>query len=125
MSALGRAKQLRSQPTDAENMLGQQLRAHRLGDAKFKRQQPIGRYIVDFVCLERRLIIEADGGQHNDCATDVERDEWLRGQGFVLLRFWNNKIMQNLDGVLSRILEHLQPANTTLSPTPLPSREGK
>ncbi|NOT12459.1 MAG: endonuclease domain-containing protein [Methylococcaceae bacterium] len=96
------AKYLRSHQTDAEQRLWYHLRAHRFMNLKFKRQRPIGRYIVDFVCLEYRLIIEADGGQHGDEA-DQLRDIWLKTQGFTILRFWNHEILQQTEAVLERI----------------------
>jgi very-short-patch-repair endonuclease len=83
---------------------------------KFKRQKPMGRYIVDFVCEERRLIIEIDGGQHAEqVGYDRHRDAWLCSQGYMLLRFWNNEVMQELEAVLEQIRSTL-----TLSPAPLP-----
>jgi very-short-patch-repair endonuclease len=83
---------------------------------KFKRQKPIGSYIVDFVCLEHRLIIELDGGQHAEqIAYDQERDEWLRSQGYTVLRFWNNDVMQNLEGALEQIRLPLSPAPSPTS----------
>ena len=112
---LPNAKALRSNQTDAEQRLWYHLRAHRFMGLKFKRQKPIGRYIVDFVCLEHRLIIELDGGQHAEqVAYDQERDEWLRSQGYTVLRFWNNDVMQNLEGMLEQI-------RLTLSPSPSPT----
>lgn len=87
------AKALHKRMTDAEQFLWRQLRAHRLVEAKFKRQQPIGPYIVDFVCFEARLVIEVDGGQHQDCNTDRIRDAWLESQGFRVLRFWNHEVL--------------------------------
>lgn len=112
---LTRAKALRSQQTDAEQRLWYHLRAHRFMGLKFKRQKPVGRYIVDFVCLEHRLIVELDGGQHAEqIAYDQDRDEWLRGQGYTVLRFWNNDVMQNLEGVLEQI-------RLALSPNPSPT----
>ena len=113
------AREMRATATDAETTLWRQLRAHRFAGYKFKRQQPIGKYIVDFVCFEAGLIVEVDGGQHNESAADQVRDAWLRSRGFVVLRFWNNEVSQNLDGVLTRILEALTP-----SPQPL-SHEGR
>ncbi len=107
-------KSLRRNMTEAEQMLWRHLRAHRFGGNKFKRQQPIGPYIVDFVHFEKRLIIEADGGQHNDSNADLRRDAWLREQGFTVVRFWNNEILGNSDGVLADIADAL---NTP--PTPL------
>jgi very-short-patch-repair endonuclease len=83
---------------------------------KFKRQKPLGRYIVDFVCMERHLIVELDGGQHAEQVTyDHQRDAWLRSQGYTVLRFWNIDVMQQLEGVLEKIRETL-----TLSPGPSP-----
>lgn len=77
-----------------------------------KRQKPIGRYIVDFVCLKRRLIIEIDGDQHSEqVAYDQHRDAWLRSQGYTVLRFWNNDVMQPLEGVLEQIRPLPQPAS--------------
>ena len=113
---LDNAKALRSNQTDAEQRLWYHLRAHRFMGLKFKRQKPLGRYIVDFVCLERRLIIELDGGQHAEqAAYDRHRDAWLRNQGYTVLRFWNNEVMQQLEGVLEQIRGTL-----SLSPAPLP-----
>jgi very-short-patch-repair endonuclease len=115
------ARTMRAAPTDAEHRLWEHLRAERLPNFKFRRQQPLGDFIIDFVCLEARLIIELDGGQHNGSASDVNRDEWLASQGFVVLRFWNNEVFENLEGVLERILVQLQAAP---SPQPL-SRQGR
>ncbi|WP_374349025.1 endonuclease domain-containing protein [Chitinimonas sp.] len=113
------AKTLRQNMTDAEQLLWRHLRAHRLLDQKFRRQQPIGPYIVDFVHFVHfgaRLIVEADGGQHNGSGTDAVRDAWLTEQGFTILRFWNNEILQNTDGVLTTILTAITPS----PPAPLP-----
>lgn len=88
---LNSAKTLRSKQTDAEQRLWHHLRAHRFQGLKFKRQKPMGRYIVDFICMERQLIIEIDGGQHSEQMDyDQSRDAWLRSQGYTVLRFWNN-----------------------------------
>ena len=108
------AKDLRTRMTDAERLLWKHLRAHRLNGQKFRRQQPIGPYIVDFVHLGARLIVEADGGQHNDSATDQVRDAWLKAEGYRVLRFWNNDILQNPDAVLEEIFK-------AVSPSPCPS----
>lgn len=110
------ARNMRAAPADAEVIVWRQLRAHRFAGHKFKRQQPIGNYIADFVCFEAKLIVEVDGGQHNDSAADKLRDEWLRSQGFTVLRFWNNEVSQNLDGVLTRILEALTPSPSVPPP---------
>ena len=82
------------------------LRGKQLEGVKFRRQHPIGKYIVDFVCLEKRLILEIDGGQHaeeDEREKDDRRDQWLRSEGFRILRFWNNEVLQNLEGVLETI----------------------
>ena len=82
------------------------LRAKRLEGLKFRRQQPIGDYIVDFVCFEKRLVIEVDGGQHVSAREkDSERDRWFGEQDFRVLRFWNNEVFTNTDGVLEKIRE--------------------
>jgi len=113
--ALDNAKTLRSNQTEAEQRLWFHLRAHRFMGLKFKRQKPMGRYIVDFVCLERRLIIELDGGQHAEQVTyDQHRDEWLRRQGYTVLRFWNNDVMQQLEGVLEQIRCTLSPGTSPM-----------
>jgi very-short-patch-repair endonuclease len=108
--SLDKAKALRSNQTDAEQRLWYHLRAHRFMGLKFKRQKPVGRYIADFVCMEQRLIIELDGGQHaEEAAYDGQRDAWLRSQGYTVLRFWNNDVMQQLDSVLGQIASSLSP----------------
>ena len=113
------AKQLRRNMTEAELLLWRHLRGHRLLGVKFKRQQPLGNYIVDFVCFGGKLVIEVDGGQHLDNRQDQQRDAWLRSQGFEVLRFWNNEVLEQTEAVLERILQVLSP-----SPQPL-SREGR
>jgi len=109
MAATERCRRLRRTATDAERLLWRHLRDRRLAGAKFRRQHPMGRYVVDFFCLERALVIEVDGGQH---AVQVERDQlrdaWLRSQGCRVVRFWNNEVIDNLEGALSRILEVLE-----------------
>jgi very-short-patch-repair endonuclease len=82
------------------------LKGKNLEGIKFRRQEPIGDYIVDFVAFEKRLVIEVDGGQHADQKEkdkDIQRDVWLGSQGFKVLRFWNNEVLQNLEGVLETI----------------------
>ncbi len=111
-------KSLRANQTAAELRLWYHLRAHRFLGIKFKRQKPIGPYLVDFVCVEQRLVIEVDGGQHQDQANyDQQRDTWLRSQGYRVLRFWNNQVMFELPGVLERITGELEMPSP---PTPLP-----
>jgi very-short-patch-repair endonuclease len=114
------ARHLRRHMTDSENKLWRNLRAHRLNGEKFRRQQPIGPYVVDFVHFGARLIVEADGGQHNGEPRDEKRDAWLRAQGFKVMRFWNNEIMSNPDGVLARVLAAVN--ELPLSPDPSPAR---
>jgi len=102
-----RAKNLRKQSTDTEIHLWYYLRANRLG-YKFKRQVPIGNYIVDFVCLEKRLIIELDGGQHSDNQKyDMDRTAWLDERGFEVLRFWNHDVLQQTESVIEIIIQTL------------------
>ena len=114
---LDKAKALRTNQTDAEQRLWYYLRAHRFLGLKFKRQKPIGRYIVDFVCMERGLIVEVDGGQHaENMKYDQQRDAWLRSQGYAVLRFWNKEVMQQLESVLESIR-----LAVALSPNPSPA----
>ena len=122
------ARFLRRNMTDAERLLWHHLRAHRLCDQKFRRQQPIGPYVVDFVHFGARLVIEADGGQHNGSANDAVRDAWLKSRGFTVLRFWNDEILRNTEAVLEAILGALgkNAPPLPLSPGPSPSRgEGR
>ncbi len=97
---------LRRNATDAEQALWLHLRNRRLGGHKFRRQWTLGPYIADFCCLERGLIVEVDGGQHSP-ERDGRRTAALEAQGFVVMRFWNNDVLGNLDGVLEVILEAL------------------
>ena len=102
------SREMRKNPTDAENKLWQELRGKKLG-FRFRRQFVIdSKYIADFVCLEKRLIIECDGGQHNQNFEDIERDFYLESQNFRILRFWNNEILENLEGVLLTIKNVLE-----------------
>ena len=98
------AKSLRANMTDAERRLWYRLRAHRLEGIKFKRQVPIGRYVADFACMERKLLVEVDGGLHAESNSDVERTKWLEDQGFRILRFWNNEVLNETNAVLEIIL---------------------
>ncbi len=105
------SRAMRKNPTQAENKLWQELRSKKLGFG-FRRQFVIdSKYIADFVCLEKRLIIECDGGQHNQNFDDIERNFYLESQNFRILRFWNNEILENLEGVLSVIKEALNDDN--------------
>ncbi len=86
---------------------------------KFRRQHPIGRYVVDFVNLEKKVVVELDGGQHALDPGDKIRDEWLRTEGYKVLRFWDNQVFSNLEGVL----ENIRDALLTPHPDPLPQGE--
>jgi very-short-patch-repair endonuclease len=97
------ARRLRRDATDAENVLWQALRGRRLGGLKFRRQATFGRAIPDLFCSEKRLIVEVDGGQHSE-AKDAARTAKLESAGCRVIRFWNNEVIENLDGVLERIL---------------------
>ena len=101
-----RARRLRKNPTEAERLLWQHLRLRQFGGHKFRRQQPLGRYIVDFVCLERRLVVEVDGGQHSEqgqAAYDAQRSVWLQQEGFRVLRFWDHEVLRQLEAVKEAI----------------------
>lgn len=100
------ARNQRKNPTEAEKMLWKHLRSEQLEGLKFRRQEPIGSYIADFVCHDRKIIIEVDGGQHAEDPRDRQRDDWLKGQGYRVLRFWNNEVLNNIDGVLEKIREN-------------------
>ncbi|MHB1350141.1 MAG: endonuclease domain-containing protein [Desulfobulbaceae bacterium] len=102
-----RARELRTNVTDAERHLWRHLRNRQVEGARFRRQQPIEGYIVDFVSFDRRIIIELDGGQHAEAKTrDQQRDTCLSENGFTVLRFWNNDVFSNLEGVLAVIRKH-------------------
>ncbi|MBI3601970.1 MAG: endonuclease domain-containing protein [Candidatus Omnitrophica bacterium] len=107
------ARGLRNNATEAEKHLWYMLCLKNLG-VKFRRQALIGRYIGDFVCFEKRLVIEIDGGQHADSENDKIRDRWLRAEGFEVLRFWNHDMLRNRDGVLEKITERLNTPTLTL-----------
>jgi very-short-patch-repair endonuclease len=103
-----KARELRKNLTEAEHALWKHLRLRQLAGYKFRRQQPLGKYIVDFVCFEKRLIIEIDGGQHSEqVAYDSERTAWLETQGFRILRFWNNQVLKEIEVVKEVIWEAL------------------
>ena len=111
------ARQLRHNQTDAERKLWAALRGKALDGRRFRRQHPMGPYVVDFVCLERKLIIELDGDQHAfDVARDYKRDCWLQSRGYFVLRFWNNEVYDNLPGVLEKLLEHMREPSSSPPP---------
>ena len=126
------AKTLRKRSKDVEILLWRHLRDRQMEGLKFRSQQTIGRYSVDFVCFEKKIIIEVNGGQHAvETKKDTERDEWLRSQGLKVIRFWNNKVLTDTQGVLTACALHADRKairmNCLLHPplNPLPSREGK
>src|SRR5262249_55736442 len=119
------ARRLRRNQTDAERVLWFQLRDRRLGGWKFRRQAPIDRYIVDFICPDARLIIELDGGQHSERAEpDLKPTRVLESLGYGVLRFWNNDVLSNTEGVLDTVLATLnRHRSLPPHPDPLPSGE--
>lgn len=107
--SLERARQLRRNLTDTERFVWQRLRSRRFAGFKFRRQMPVGPYIVDFVCLSRRLILELDGGQHADQKEyDARRTSWLESQGFEVLRFWDHEVLQEWEAVEEAIWRRLE-----------------
>ncbi|MBI4488448.1 MAG: endonuclease domain-containing protein [Deltaproteobacteria bacterium] len=114
-----RARRLRRDQTEAEHRLWRRLRARQLCDTKFRRQHPIGPFIVDFCCVEGRLVVELDGGQH---AVEVERDQrrtaYLAERGYRVLRFWDHEVLTNIEAVMEQIAETIRNPH----PCPLPGR---
>src|SRR3989338_5872819 len=103
---VGIAQQLRKRSTDAERKLWRHLRDRQLENFKFRRQEPMGDYVLDYVCYEKGIVIEIDSGQHAipmQKEKDEERDKWLKRQGFMVLRYWNNEVLTNIEGVLEEI----------------------
>jgi very-short-patch-repair endonuclease len=114
-----KARQLRRDQTDAEQTLWARLRDRQLCGAKFRRQHPVGPFVADFCCTQRRLVVELDGGQHAvEVAADEKRSRFLETQGYRVLRFWNHDVLTNTDAVLERIAEVLIDPH----PCPLPGR---
>lgn len=113
------AKNLRKSFTDTERLLWKHLRSKQVEGLKFRRQEPIGKYIVDFICFEASLIVEVDGGQHSE-EVDKDRDTWLTSQGFKVQRFWNHEVLQNIEGVLEVIFKRSYQG----SPSPTPTIKG-
>ena len=108
--ARDRARALRAAQTEVELRLWQRLRNRQLSGAKFRRQYPIGHYIADFCCIGCQLVIELDGSQHGDernRQVDEHRTQFLQSQGYRVLRFWNEEVLENMDSVLERIAQHL------------------
>ena len=125
-TALHNARELRKNMTDAEELVWQLLRSEQLG-FKFRKQHPVGHYIADFACLEKKLIIELDGGQHNE-TTAIKKDEkrtaFLEQQGFTVLRFWNHDVLQKTEAVMESIYQSLHANTNRPHPSPPPTGEG-
>ena len=110
---------LRHNMTDAERVMWNRLRSCQLNGHKFRRQHPFGDFILDFVCLEVKLVIEIDGGQHNDSAPDLVRDQFLENAGFRVMRFWNNQVLNEIEAVVEAIWLELEKHNPSPSqPSP-------
>jgi very-short-patch-repair endonuclease len=106
----GTARILRKNPTDAERALWRRLRLRQIAGCRFRRQHPLGPYVADFVCLNRKLIVEVDGGQHAAQVThDTERTTWLEGRGYRVVRFWDNEVLRDPDSVAEVIRQALTP----------------
>ena len=103
ISAKSRARAMRREPTEAERKLWYALRDRRMQTLKFRRQAPVGSYIVDFLCTAHRLVVEADGSQHAESERDVVRDAWLKREGYRVLRFSNRDVLTARDSVLATI----------------------
>ena len=117
MNSTQKARSLRKNQTDAEKLLWQKLRNRGLNDYKFRRQVPIGPYVADFLCESAQLIVEVDGGQHAENKEyDQYRDDFLRANGYKVIRFWNNEVLGNLDGVLGAIALVFEKADCNPSP---------
>lgn len=95
--------------TEAEKKIWSKVRNKQLG-VKFRRQQPIGNYVVDFVCFEKKLVIEIDGGEHFESKRDKIRDKWFQEQGYKVLRFWNNDVLKHTDDVMQAIVNEFSPS---------------
>jgi len=104
---LHRARAMRRQPTDAEQRLWLLLRDRRLAGFEFHRQVPLGGFVVDFLCHQARLVVEVDGGQHAECSSDIARDQWLASNCYRVVRYWNNDVLEDPEGVLLDLLRHL------------------
>jgi very-short-patch-repair endonuclease len=118
------ARRLRVNQTNAETVLWNRIRNRQIDGHKFVRQQPISGYICDFVCREKLLVIEVDGGQRNESAADAIRDRRLNEEGYRVIRFWNNDVLGNIEGVLLTIQSELR-GSRPLTPTLSPRRAGR
>jgi len=100
------ASKNRKTPTEAEKKIWNLLKNNQM-ECRFRRQHQIGNYIVDFICLDKKLIIEIDGGQHDESVLDIQRTEFLNSEGFKVIRFWNNEVLNNIEGVYEVITKNL------------------
>jgi very-short-patch-repair endonuclease len=117
------ARRLRRDMTDAEKRLWSRLRMRQLNGLKFVRQEAVGKYIADFMCRYAKIIIELDGGQHADNERDVQRTAFLESRGYKILRFWNNDVLSNTEGVLESILAQVEKLPPHPDPLPVGERE--
>ena len=119
-------RRLRNAPTDAEHRLWQRLRGRQIEACKFRRQHPYADFILDFVCLERQTVVELDGSQHAGAGDrDTARTLALEADGFTVLRFWNNEVFENIEGVLEAIRQCLESRETPSPPNPPLEGEGQ
>ena len=103
------SKKLRNNLTDSEKKLWSHLRRRQINESRFRRQHPIGKFIVDFVCLEKKIVIEIDGVQHNENIDyDLKRTKWLEDEGYKVIRFWNNEVLKNIESVLEVIYKETE-----------------
>jgi leucyl-tRNA synthetase len=116
----GFAIEMRKDPTLAELRLWRELRGRRLG-VRFRRQEPIGRFIVDFVCLKKNLVVEVDGDSHEDLARDAKRDHYLKGRGFLVLHIDNDEVLSHIDETITLIQQALDDPNSIVDPRNLDS----
>lgn len=116
---------MRTNPTEAERELWRALRCKQLRGHKFRRQTAIGKYLVDFVCFDLKLVVEVDGGQHNDSAVqeyDKNRTAWLESQGFRVVRYWNHDVIEDVDAVVEAIWLVMEELSRGQHPSPSPSQ---
>jgi very-short-patch-repair endonuclease len=119
------ARALRRELTAAERKLWYRLRRKQLEGFRFRRQVPCGPYIADFLCVGARLVVEVDGSQHGEATADVQRDAWFRAQGYRVLRYWNNDVMERTEEVLAAIMAVLSAPHPAFGHLPPQAGEGK